>query len=627
MLAKIKDDFINQRVHIIIFNNAGTCLKSDGQLLSDNNLKGNLYHNFSFLESNKELLELMQLNDSFDFPCMNIQLGDEMAYCDFKIKKIYYGDKEENLWLIHEQTEMYQRIMQLQQERNENAISGEFYAIEQRALNAERNLLKYKNEELKRQQAFKTQFYAKLSHELRTPLHSIAGLSTLLAEHPTPLKQAQYLKALQATSRHLAAVVNNVIDFSRMEAGQMNWEPKATVLKDLIEEVCASFKHITDKKEVDFLVKFNRNCPLEAMLDTTKLKQVLFNLIGNAVKFTNEGSIHLEVSLEEDFLQLSIQDTGIGVPIEKEKELFKPYSQLANSTEIAGSGLGLNIVKQLCELSGGRISFERPENGKGSIFKVLLPYLKVNKKESVVEEQLNANVGIQSILIVDDDEINCQVLVSHFRKYNIVAEAVSTGEQALERLTTKSFDLIILDYFMPKMNGLETIKEIILKKLHRDKPIFMLTGDTTQTLKEKILEAGVAKLISKPVQPEGIMSLITSQSQSSEVNLDYLYKIADNNSALVKQLIKKFLDTVPNDFILIKQYFNRKEAISLQKMFHKTKINMKYVGMEKAFEIMESNERSLASGNIPVNLNREIVELDKAIQEAVLTLKEKYKSL
>jgi len=632
MLNDVKANFLKASAHFIVFDQDGHCLESEGQLISPNLLKGNLFENFSFLESNRELLSLMMLHDSYSFPCMNVQLEQSKeAYCDFTLQKVLWQRQEANLWMVHDQTEMYLRIMQLQQDRNEKAISGEFFEMKQRALNAERDLLKFKNEELKRQQEFKTQFYARLSHELRTPLHSISGLSTLLSEKQKAHQQAKYLNALQATSRHLLSIVNNVIDFSRIETGKMTWQAEPTALKDLIEEVIASFRYKAEEKRIEIKVTYAEDFPLTAQLDATKLKQILFNLIGNAVKFTDRGYVLLEAALtdkDQGFIELTVIDTGPGIAKEKEQDLFKPYVQLSNNGHV-GSGLGLSIVKQLCDLSGGNITYIRPESGSGVTFRVTLPYLLPEKQIDKPSEELPLESHIQKMLIADDDEINCQVLVTYCKKYNIEAEAVSTGKQAIEKLMSNSYDLLILDYYMPNMDGLETLKALKKKELHQKKPVFMLTGSMSPTIKEEVLSAGVKKVIVKPIQPNALIELIRFDvpTDQSGINLDYLYKISDGNALLIKELIKKFLDTVPSDFAKIKQHQDGKDPFALQKMLHKSKINMKYVGMQGAFEKMEKLEETLSSGNVPVNLKLQISDLEKQVNAAVIKLKAEFKSL
>jgi|GEM_PF-5918959 len=634
MLNKFKEVFQKEQVQFVLFNDSGKCVESDDNFFPISNQSISVFEAFDFLESYRDLLSLMQVGEDYEFPCMNMQLNGETAYFDFTLKRVYVHGEELNLWIIHNQTSLYLNILDLQQDRNNKAISGEFFELKQRALNAERDLLKFKNEELQRLQDFKTQFYAKFSHELRTPLHSIAGLSTLLEQRNTIEKQTQYLKALQSTSRHLLSFVNNVIDLARLEKGKVEWQSVETPLRDLVDEVLASFRYITEKKGLQLSVHFAESFPNYACLDAVKLKQILFNMVGNAVKFTSEGEVSIRASLErgkkgEEKLKFLITDTGEGIPQDKQDQLFKPYTQFDNG-EIAGSGLGLSIVKQLCELFGGSVNYVDTAK-KGATFKILLPYIPVEKENipapSNTKESLAAN--IKKILIADDDDINRKVLSIYCKKNGIEARTVNTGAKAMEVLEQFDCDLIILDYYMPEMDGITALSKIKAHPNFKDIPVFMLTGDTTSKIRDNLYENGASRVIAKPIQPQTLFSIISNwyNIDSSSINLDYLHKIADNNPKLVQDLVKKFLKTVPEDLAKIKAYTEQGEYESLRKLLHKTKINMKYVGMEKAFTIMEKLELTLGKDILLDNFGKEISSLEMWIEKAVKSLKDQYKSL
>lgn len=634
MLNKFKEAFQKEQVQFVLFDDSGKCVESDDNFFPISTQSNSVFEAFDFLESYRDLLSLMQVGEDYEFPCMNMKLNGKDAYFDFTLKRVYLHGEELNLWIIHDQTALYLNILDLQQDRNNKAISGEFFELKQRALNAERDLLKFKNEELQRLQDFKTQFYAKFSHELRTPLHSIAGLSTLLEQRNTIEKQTQYLKALQSTSRHLLSFVNNVIDLARLEKGKVEWQSVETTLRDLVEEVLASFRYVTEKKGLQLSVHYAENFPSYAFLDAVKLKQILFNMVGNAVKFTSEGQVLIKASLEsrskeKEKLQFLIIDTGEGIPKDKQAQLFKPYTQF-DTGEIGGSGLGLSIVRQLCELFDGSVEYVDTVE-KGATFKILLPYIPVEKekipKPIHTNEKLTAN--IKKILIADDDDINRKVLSIYCKKNGIETRTVNTGAKAMEVLAQFDCDLIILDYYMPEMDGITALSKIKGNPKFEKIPVFMLTGDTTSKIRDNLYVNGASRVIAKPIQPQNLFAIINNwyNIDSSSINLAYLHKIADNNPKLVQDLVKKFLNTVPEDLSKIKAFAEKGDYVSLRKLLHKTKINMKYVGMEKAFTIMEKLELALGKDILLDNFEKEISTLEMWIEKAIKSLKDQYKSL
>jgi CheY-like chemotaxis protein len=422
-------------------------------------------------------------------------------------------------------------------------------------------------------------------------------------------------------------LVNNVIDLAGLETGKIEWQPHDTSLHDLVEEVLASFRHITEKKGVALEVNYAKDFPSYALLDAIKVKQMLFNLVGNAVKFTAKGAITIKAGLVqnsngEKLLEFLVSDTGKGISKDKQHQLFKPYTQI-NHNQVNSSGLGLSIVKQLCELIGGSVHYIKSDS-EGAEFKVLLPFTATKREMTEKKEKPVFSVNIKKMLIADDDDINCKVLSTYCKKYGIEAKTVNTGSKALKELAIFDCDLIILDYYMPEMDGLTTLMHIKKDPRFKEIPVFMLTGDTSEKVRDKLYANGVTKVITKPIEPHMLLSLIsdTAKKATNLVNLEYLYKIADNNAEMVQELVNKFLNVVPHDLKKMEELYVKGEYEELRKLFHKSKINMKYVGMDKAFITMEKLEEILVKGNLPNNFEEELSALILWIKKAIQSLKD-----
>ena len=631
MLNEYKKKFINDSIQFVIFDDEGFCNESDDVIFKLSNLEISLFQKFLFLESYKELCTNISVGDFYEFPCINLDYKSQKYYFDFKLERIKYNNGEATLWVLQDFTKHYENLIGIQQERNENAISGEFLEMRERAINLERDLLKYQNEELSRIQNFKTQFYARLSHELRTPLQSISGLSTLINAEISQQKREEYLYALKSTSKHLLSIVNDVIDLSKIEQGKIKIEHKDTDLFDLLSEVHASFKYIAEEKGLTFNFQQSLDLPQYVVLDATKVKQILYNLLGNAIKFTNEGIVSFSVSVDthnkEPMLLFLVKDTGIGVPKDKIDQIFNPYEQAASSL-YGGSGLGLSIVKQLSELMGGEIEFFSRE-GEGTQVKINLPFKLSNKKFDL---PITSQVTIKKVLIVDDDSISRKVLATVLKNWNMDVEVAVNGKEFINKLHESSFDLLIIDYFMPEMDGLAILDYVKSKSELEHIPVFMLTGDINTETSKRFKKANVTQVINKPVEPEILYSYISELSgvtkqQTAKIDLEYLFQISNNNNELVKRLIKDFMTNVPEDIIKIRQYYNDNDYESLRQLLHKSKTNMKYVGLHELYEVMFDIEEKIKAKQKLDNFEGIINLIEVTVKTVLQKLAESYKSL
>ncbi|MFF2912456.1 PAS domain S-box protein [Paenibacillus sp. NPDC057934] len=364
----------------------------------------------------------------------------------------------------------------------------------------------------------KSDFLAMMSHEIRTPMNGVIGMTDLLLEMSEPQSvQHEYLEIIRQSGDTLLAIINDILDFSKIEAGKTELHEDRFDLRLCIASVMNVLCHKAEIKGLHVETQVNAEVPTHLLGDGERLKQVLLNLVGNAVKFTYTGSIVLEVRVAEQkegriMLEFSVSDTGIGIPEELQGRLFEPFYQLDHfmNRRHEGTGLGLAITKKLVELMGGQITLHRrAEPGTGTTFVFTAVFLDDGNADLAEVGQDDAQYMTRAedsplrILVAEDNEINQIVLKKMLEKRGHFVELASDGTVVMQRITCESFDLVFMDIQMPRMNGLESTKYIKETLPPEKQPIIVaVTANALKGDRELCLATGMDEYISKPITSE-----------------------------------------------------------------------------------------------------------------------------
>jgi signal transduction histidine kinase/CheY-like chemotaxis protein len=374
----------------------------------------------------------------------------------------------------------------------------------------------------------KSQFLAVMSHEIRTPINALVGFSSLARSTIDPVKLGQYHAILEQSSRSLMELVDDILDMSKIEAGRMEYEAVPFNLRQLLTSLEEQYQHLAARKVLLFHVTVHDNVPAWILGDPVRLRQILSNLLANAIKFTDSGGVSLSISTGngdmgkgQPMLRFEVRDTGIGIPESSLDLLFQPFRQLDSTItrKFGGTGLGLAIVHNLVTMMRGTISVDSRE-GDGSCFVVELPLL--------ATEQLPAELSAPPVilaqglvLVVEDNEFNRRLLKDHLTSWGQEVLLAEDGWQALQLLEQQRFDLILLDIRMPGIDGFEVATLIRQQELERSEkpvPIIAITADAGTTTREACLNAGINAILAKPVLPEQLARAIAAHCGGAMVS-------------------------------------------------------------------------------------------------------------
>jgi len=362
----------------------------------------------------------------------------------------------------------------------------------------------------------KSEFLSNMSHEIRTPMNAIIGLSELLLEEGYTGTTLENLKSIKYSADNLLVIINDILDFSKIEAGKITFESIDFDIRHRMSELKRTFDYHFHEKGLGYEVTVEDEVPPALIGDPYRLNQILFNLVGNALKFTANGKVTVHVTLEQHagaimYVRFDVKDTGIGIPKDKQDTIFESFTQANADTtrKYGGTGLGLAITKNLTLLQGGSIDVQS-EVGKGTRFSVIIPY-SIGHKKIIEDNPVNINniahdLSKVNILLVEDNAMNQYVAKQFFKKWNNNVLVANNGSEAIEFLKQHdNIDIVLMDLQMPEMSGFQAA-EIIRADRGKIKntsiPIIALSADAFMETKRKVLEAGMNDFVTKPFKPE-----------------------------------------------------------------------------------------------------------------------------
>ena len=457
----------------------------------------------------------------------------------------------------------------------------------------------------------KEQFLANMSHELRTPMNAIDGFAKILLKGDINQHQREYLTIIAKSTEHLNYILNDVLDYSKLKGGRINLEKSTFNPKDLVKE---TVRLLEDKAKEKGLILNSKLEELPNFLlgDPYRLRQILLNLISNAIKFTDEGKVEIEVSAvkiseEKINLQLVISDSGVGIPKSKQDKIFDEFEQVNTSDKQKGTGLGLTITKKLITIHQGKILVES-EEGKGTTFIVTIPYNISKSCENTIRPKEQKAITQQHVLIADDEEFNRKLLMAICDEYGLTYDVASDGQETLDCLSNKKYDAVLLDFRMPKLSGLEVIDQVRKSNgLNKDSLVIGLTATVSEEKIENAHKVGIQHVLRKPFDESDLLNLLGASSKLKTNNdqtestsnklfdLTSLNKMGDKD--FVKDMIETFVTNTNNNLNLLDDYFSKKDWLNISEILHKIIAPARHFKSDEVVDLLKNYELSCRKGN------------------------------
>jgi signal transduction histidine kinase/CheY-like chemotaxis protein len=367
---------------------------------------------------------------------------------------------------------------------------------------------------------FKGEFLANMSHEMRTPLNGVIGVTQLALDASAQPEVVRHLKIVQLSAKGLLSLINDILDFSKIESGLMEVVGAPFAVRPLVTDLCLMLQQEASHKGLLLRSAVDESVPEWVSADDNRLRQVLVNLVTNAIKFTATGTVTISVGWRAERLSFTVADTGIGIPADKRDVIFDAFRQADNSTSrrYGGSGLGLTISKKLVELMDGRISLES-EPGRGSTFSFAIAAPVVESPSEEPPDAREKAAESMKILVAEDHKVNQYLIVNILRKLGHFPTIAENGVEALAALDRDTFDMVLMDIQMPEMDGLEAVRRIRLAEgpSGQHLPVVALTARAMAGDRELILTAGMDEYLEKPVQVEALAAVLSRISSQIEL--------------------------------------------------------------------------------------------------------------
>ena len=457
----------------------------------------------------------------------------------------------------------------------------------------------------------KEAFLANMSHEIRTPMNAILGFTNILLKKNFPESEKEKLQTIKTSGETLLRIINDILDVSKIESGMMTFEQHPISIKEIFASLKSMLSTKAEEKNIRLSFEYENSLPDTVMGDPTRLTQIIINLVGNAIKFTDRGGkvdVFAKILTEKNGIYtigFSVTDTGIGIAEDKLQQVFERFRQAESTTtrQYGGTGLGLSIAKQLVNLQGGDLTV-KSKVGEGSVFSFTLPFMKTDgtfSKKNKQQENFDINeLNTYYILVAEDNPINIKFILTLFDDYAIKPDLAKNGKEAVVKVKNKKYDLVLMDIEMPEMNGYEATTAI-RNELKSNVPIIAMTAHAMSGEKEKCLSLGMNDYISKPIDADLLFEkiFIATHPQSADknsiqktkiINLAFLIKSMRGKKEVINETINIFLEQIPEELSAIDEAIAKADFNSIRKSTHRMKSTVSLMGinaMEKILEEME----------------------------------------
>lgn len=491
----------------------------------------------------------------------------------------------------------------------------------------------------------KSDFVANMSHELRTPLGAILGFTDLLQKTALDAVQQDYLEAINTSGKSLLSIINDILDLSKLDAGKFLTETIPFSIPELMHSLQVMFSSKANGKDLRLSCSVDMGISFPVLGDPMRLTQILVNLMGNAIKFTESGGVYVNCIIQretEDVVELcfSVRDTGIGIPVDKIDSIFERFTQVDThiTRKYGGTGLGLAITKQLVELLGGSISITSRE-GSGTECTFIIPYRKAQEQllaSSRENNQVRQFFSLRKILVVEDNLMNQKLTSIILQAQGFEVTVARNGKKAIEVLKEKQADLILMDIQMPVMDGYKTT-QLIRDELHLATPIIAMTAHALSGEREKCLQAGMNDYLAKPFKETDLLDKIahwaqqlhhqstptTSDTPIPRIDLSFLIQQTSNNRAFINEMISIFRKQNPRDLAKLKAAIGKADFKTIYKTTHSLRNTIGFFGLTPAIGSALLAMEKLAMASEDVDRIMELFEKVSVVcKQAVADLKE-----
>lgn len=468
----------------------------------------------------------------------------------------------------------------------------------------------------------KSDFLASMSHEIRTPMNAVLGLTTLLKETKLNEDQKDYVLTIQRSAKSLLTLINDILDHSKIEAGKLELTYAPFSLKSLAQDIADNFKPMVLEKNLELKLDFSELKNEHFNSDSNRIRQIMINLIGNALKFTKVGFVELKFITEGPNTKIIVKDTGSGMTPVEVSHLFQKYFQTKNGQTVGGTGLGLSICKQLVDLLKGEIGVTS-DLGKGTQFWFSLPLAPCaptagsDQAEHDEESLLFSHQFQGLILIAEDSTVNQKVITNYLAKLGFQTVIANNGEEAVKLYQSHHPDLILMDSNMPVMNGLEATKKIVALQTHdhmKKTPIIGLSADVRQTNFDENIKAGMAAFLTKPIELNKLVQTLKqyfTATLASPSQIEKIKHLMVGDQLLIEILLKDFSAQAPQKLTQLAELLQAQNLTELYQTAHSLKSAAAELDAHELYQILAKIE-ALADANTPDHTEQLQQEINKA---------------